>query len=31
MLYTLHKSKKYRNVKPLEVGSNKHRVKCMGS
>jgi len=26
MLYTLHKSKKYRNVKPLEVGSNKHRV-----
>lgn len=26
MLYTLHKSKKYRNVKPHEVGSNKHRV-----
>ena len=26
MLYTLHKSKKYRNVKPLEVGSGKHRV-----
>ena len=26
MLYTLHKSKKYRNVTPLEVGSNKHRV-----
>ena len=26
MLYTLHKSKKYRNVKPIEVGSGKHRV-----
>ena len=26
MLYILHKSKKYRNVKPIEVGSGKHRV-----
>ena len=26
MLATLHKSDKYRNVKPLEVGNGKHRL-----
>ena len=26
MLATLHKSGKYRNVKPLEVGNGKHRL-----
>ena len=30
MLYTLHKSKKYRNVKPIEVGSGKHRLNVWG-
>ena len=26
MFFSLHKSEKYRNVKPIEVGSGKHRV-----
>ena len=30
MVATLHKSDKYIQVKPLEVGSGKKEIKCLG-